>query len=483
MKYRTKIYLYIIGTSAIVLMIALSAVLYQVRKTIVGDLKSQVIAIAATAASNVDGDLVAQIKNSDDQNQSSYEQVRNYMRKVRDANRNERIHVRFIYTIYPDPSDPKKFLFGIDAEETQGDFSPPGSVDHVATEDDLKEHLTEEYSSGRFEQGQFGSWFTGYSPIYNSQGEYIGTMAVDISAEFVDQVIHRLYFYCAGALLFTLLFSLFGSWMLAHRATVALHALEDGTHEIGKGNLSYRLDIQTKDEFQTLAESMNKMCVELEEKERMKIGFAHYVSRGVLEKIMKEGPPKLGGERRKITVFFCDIRDFTKLAETLPAEEVMSLLNEYFQVMIDIVFKYNGLLDKLIGDAIMAEFGYPADDPEQERNAVLTALEMQSSLHILRSKWKQQNRPLLEMGVGIHSGEAIVGTIGSKDRMEFTAIGDTVNIASRLESATKTCNESIIVSESTFLALHNEFPHKYLGEIELKGKDQKIKAYAILPLK
>jgi adenylate cyclase len=263
-------------------------------------------------------------------------------------------------------------------------------------------------------------------------------------------------------------------------ATWVLAILNNATKEIGLGNFTIRVDIKTKDEFQNLAESFNNMCSTLEEKLQMQRSFAHYVSKSVMAKIMSGEVLNPKGERKKITVFFCDIRDFTKIAEKSPPEEVMGLLNEYFQIMLDIVFKYNGMLDKLIGDAIMAEFGYPAEDEDQETNAVLAALEMQYALHLFRTKLRAEGKPEIIIGIGIHTGEAIVGTLGSKDRFEFTAIGDTVNIASRLETATKELNESIIISETTFKGLKRSFKSKPLGSLILKGKEEPINAFAIL---
>lgn len=483
MKYRTKLYLFLIGISCSALILGLSLIVYTSHKALFKDIANQAVSISATAATNMNGDLVAQIRTPEDQSSPAYKEIRTYLRKVRDVNRNANIYVKYIYTMFPDPNNPEKFFFGVDPEENTEDFSPPGSDNPGASEDLLSHHLSEDFSSGKLTTDKWGTWLTGYAPIRNQDGEYVATLGVDISAQFVSSVMYRLYKHAAIALSVGLLFSFVGAAVLSSRLASALSKIHQAAREFGSGNLNYRLDIKTHDEFQDLAESANKMAESLQEKERMKVGFAHYVSAHVLEQITKTGAPQRGGERKKITVFFCDIRDFTKISEQLPPEEVMAILNDYFTAMLEIVFKHNGMLDKLIGDAIMAEFGYPVEDPEQERNAVLTGLEMQSALSILRAKWRKKGRPDIHIGVGIHTGEAVVGIIGSKDRVEFTAIGDTVNTASRLEQATKEFKEEIIISETTYQAIKDEFKAKPLGLIQMKGKEKPMNAYAILPLK
>lgn len=479
MKYRTKLYLFLMGISCSILLLSLALTIHHARRAVLQDIGNLAVSIAQTVAANLDGDLVSPIKTLDDEQTPAYEHVRSYLRKARDVNRSQYAYVKFIYTTHPDPNDPKTFYFGVDAEESEKDRSPAGTVNPDAPIDHLTEHVHEPYTYGRLYNDQWGTWLTGYAPVYDSQGNYVASVGVDISAAFVRQMENRLNFGALIALITCASLAALGASYLSRRATYALQTIEEATLEIGKGNFAVRTNVQTNDEFQHLAQSLNSMCVSLEEKERLKVGFAHFVSRHVMEKILAQGEPHLGGVRKKITVFFCDIRGFTAIAEKLPAEEVVAILNEYFQVMLDIVFKYNGMLDKLIGDAIMAEFGFPVDDENQEKNAVLTAIDMQKALTVLRAKWKNEGKPEIYIGVGIHTGEAVVGTLGSKERLEFTAIGDTVNIAARLEQATRQLNESIIISEETYKAVKSEFNCKPLGPLKLHGKETPINAFAV----
>ena len=202
----------------------------------------------------------------------------------------------------------------------------------------------------------------------------------------------------------------------------------------------------------------------------------------MLEKILKsDTPTNLEGERRKVTIFFSDIRSFTKISEQLAPEKVVSLLNQYFEKMIEIIFAHSGTLDKFIGDGLMVEFGAPLEDKEQERHAVRAAIHMQYELYKLAKKWLDEGYPEIIVGMGVHTGFAVVGNIGSDVRMEYTAVGDAVNVAARLEKSTKKLNKSIIISEDTYNAVkqYDEFKFEDLGEIELSGREKFIKAYAV----
>lgn len=460
---------------------SLSIVLIQSRKAIFARLQSEIIVVASGAAIGIDGEKIKQIKSEADQETPVYKEIADTLRRHRDANRRADLYVKYLYITRPDPADPTKFTFVVDPEEKKEDFSPVGQVNPGATKDLLHEHLKEPYSFGQLTQDQWGIWLTGYYPIFDSKGQYVATIGGDVSAKNVHKQLNRLMIVAIGSFTFSLFLAMFFASFLSRHASKALETLDDATVEIAKPNFDYRIELDTKDEFEDLAKAMNQMCQELQEKEKLKTGFSHYVSKHVLERIVKEkGSTKLEGEKRKITVLFADIRGFTRIAEQMPPEEVVKLLNEYFKGMLEIIFKHNGMLDKLIGDGIMAEFGAPIDDPSQERNAVNAAMEMYQQLVELRRKWKAEGKPELDIGIGIHTGDAIVGSIGTEERMEYTAIGDTVNIAARLQTLTKESHFPILVSETTFQVIKDEFPYKELGPVTLTGRDQPINVFAIL---
>jgi len=190
----------------------------------------------------------------------------------------------------------------------------------------------------------------------------------------------------------------------------------------------------------------------------------------------------LGGKKIQAAVLFSDVRSFTTLSSLLPPDKMVAQLNTYFGAMVDVILECQGTLDKFIGDAIMAEFGSPVSQgPKQDAlNAVRAALEMRSALAALRVAWQQADELPFFNGIGINYGEIVVGNIGSPKRLEFAAIGDTVNVASRIESVTKDLGSDIVISESLYTLVADEIEAVDLGEIQLKGRIGAVKLYGVI---
>jgi adenylate cyclase len=217
---------------------------------------------------------------------------------------------------------------------------------------------------------------------------------------------------------------------------------------------------------------------EQRDRRRLQQFFSPDVAREVMRH-KDEG--SLTTRRRLVTVLFSDIRGFTTLSEQLQPEQVAEMLREYLSAMTEIVFRYEGTVDKYVGDCVMALYNAPLEDPEHAVKAVRTALEFQERTLALSARWEQKLGITIRNGVGINTGEAVVGTLGSKQRLEYTAIGDTINLGARLESLTKDYTTNIIISESTYALVKDHFVTKELGDVTVKGKTQPVKIYAVLP--
>jgi len=220
-----------------------------------------------------------------------------------------------------------------------------------------------------------------------------------------------------------------------------------------------------------------------EEKEKKKIrgAFQYYLTASVINEMLKDPTKlKLGGDKKDLSVLFSDIRGFTTISEKLTPEELVSLLNEYLTVMTDIVFEYEGLLDKYMGDAIMAVYGAPLNQPDHAKRACLTALAMMDELRKLQDKWQKENRPVLDIGIGINTGEMVVGNMGSQMRFDYTVMGDMVNLGSRLEGINKEYGTNIIISEFTYNAVSDIVTCRELDWVQVKGKQKPIKIYELL---
>jgi adenylate cyclase len=217
------------------------------------------------------------------------------------------------------------------------------------------------------------------------------------------------------------------------------------------------------------------------EKRAIREAFQHYFSPQIMEAILREPERlKLGGQRREVTILFCDIRSFTGLSERLPPQELTRLLNEYFDAMTDEVFATEGIVDKYVGDALMAFWGAPIEQPDQANRAVRTAINMVGRLKQLQDKWTSEGVPgPLDAGIGINLGVATVGNLGSTRRFDYTLVGDAVNAASRIEQLNKEYRSHIIISETTKAQLTISVPVKDLGDVEVRGRARPIRVYEV----
>ena len=229
---------------------------------------------------------------------------------------------------------------------------------------------------------------------------------------------------------------------------------------------------------------VHRYIIEARNKEKVKMAMSKYMSEDVMEKVIQNiDHLGLGGKKATVTVLFSDIRGFTSMSEKMSAGQVSELLNEYFSEMEPIITKYNGIINKFIGDAIMAVFGEPIQDENHPKNAVKCGLEMLQKVQELHQKWEKEGKPLIEIGIGANTGEVFVGNIGSTKRMEYTVIGDTVNLASRLEGYNKTYQTKFLISSSTYEASQDIIDINKISDVEIRGKSHKMDIYEVLRIK
>jgi adenylate cyclase len=225
-----------------------------------------------------------------------------------------------------------------------------------------------------------------------------------------------------------------------------------------------------------------------EERERrwIKHAFAQYVPPALVDRIGKD-PEALafGGSRRTLTVMFTDIRGFTTFSERNPPEVVVATMQEYLTAMVDIIFRHRGTLDKFIGDAIMAFFGAPFDNPDHAAQACRAAVEMSEALERLNERWREEGREPLTHGIGIATGEVVVGNFGASQRFSYTVIGDHVNLAARLESLNKDypTRRHVIISDATYAQARDEVVARPIGTVNVKGKLQAVEIYELVDVK
>ena len=250
-----------------------------------------------------------------------------------------------------------------------------------------------------------------------------------------------------------------------------------------------KMTLEAALEFYSLQARNRRLVEELQQKvldqERLVKLFQKYIPERVLEELMsrRDDMPLLEAENRIITVLFADIRDFTELAEHLEPSKVVDLLNDFFSFLTACVRQHNGTVNKFIGDGMLALFGAPVSYIGNAENAVMAALDIRDGLRKFNDRNRERIGHDIEIGIGINSGEVIVGNIGSEDRMDYTAIGDTVNVAARIESLTKGHPNAILLSESSYRSVEDLIEVREWEAMPVRGKSEPIEIYEVTRLK
>ena len=266
---------------------------------------------------------------------------------------------------------------------------------------------------------------------------------------------------------------------LATLMSRALSRLNGAYKNVANDEYSHVVGVKTGDEIELLATGFNSMVDGLRERDKLRATMGKYMTQSVMDHLMR-GKVELGGETLTVTILFSDIRSFTTISEAMTAHELVELLNEYFTEMVTVVMEEGGVVDKYIGDAIMAVFGAPVSKADDARRAVRAAVRMREALVTLNARLVARGAPPLKTGIGLHTGEVIAGNIGSEARMEYTVIGDAVNLASRLESSTKELGTDVLISEDTQALIGDEFVTKKVREITVKGRTKPVMVYEVL---
>ena len=268
----------------------------------------------------------------------------------------------------------------------------------------------------------------------------------------------------------------------ARRISSPINTLVQACRAVAHGDLEHQVNVKAKDETGVLAHNFNQMIEGLKERDKIRDTFGRYMTQQVSDAILK-GDVKLGGETRELTMLMSDIRGFTTLSETMTPEDLVAFLNRYFTEMIECVMAHDGVVDKFMGDAILVVYGAPVTDPEHPMKAVLTALDMRQKLVKFNEELISEGHVPIRIGIGVNTGEAVTGNIGSEVRMEYTVIGDTVNATQRTEDLTKEFKTDILVSDSTMARLDGRF---ILGEphhITLRGRSAESLIYPVIGLR
>ncbi|MDR2629663.1 MAG: adenylate/guanylate cyclase domain-containing protein [Spirochaetaceae bacterium] len=266
---------------------------------------------------------------------------------------------------------------------------------------------------------------------------------------------------------------------------------------IGSTDLSARVEVEYRDETGQLAHTFNLMIAELEKaydqikryafdavlsrkkEQRIRQIFQKYVPKDLIDKFFAAPEAMLVGDNRVLAVLFSDIRSFTTISEGMAPEDLVNSLNRYFSGQVDIIMNRNGIVDKYIGDAIMAFWGAPVKHDDDALQSVLSGLDMIDALRVFNEAQRKEGKPEFHIGIGINYGLVTVGNIGSERKMDYTVIGDMVNLASRMEGLTKPYHQEILISDSIYGEIKGQLPTRLLDTVAVKGKTRGVKIYTV----
>lgn len=308
----------------------------------------------------------------------------------------------------------------------------------------------------------------------------------------VNQIMQRTIVILAAAIVIGVVLILLFARYLTNPLTKVVATMEN---IISTSDLSNRVQVEYHDEIGKLAHTFNLMVGELEraynqiksyafkavlaQKREYKIRniFQKFVPVEVIDQFFRNPEAMLVGENRVLSILFSDIRSFTSISENMAPDDLVTSLNRYFSVMVDIIMERKGVIDKYIGDAIMAFFGAPVKHEDDALQSVLAGIEMNEALQDFNSHQARLGKPEFKIGVGINYGVVTVGNIGTEKKMDYTIIGDMVNLASRLEGLTKTYQQSLLISESLQLKVNEQISSRLIDSVAVKGKTQGVKIY------
>jgi len=449
--------------SLITLFIMSSYILNSLKKELAITLHSAVISIDAETHKN--------IKNKNDENLENFKQIYNYLIKYRKIN----IDIYYIYTLRM--NEKGKIYFVVDATDDIKNRSHVGDIIDNPPDGMLKAF------SGKYEifvdekiyTDKWGTWLTGYAPFYDKNKNFEGVLAIDISVAKIRQYqFYNLIIIVIVTLIVTII-SVIISIILSKRITKPLVIITDDMLNIQKFKINSDLTLKSK------IFEIRKIIIALGNMKKSLRSFKKYVPAEIVSELVVENKEAiLGAEKKQISIFFSDIENFTKISEQIKPELLSKVLGFYLSSLTKVILKSNGIVDKFIGDSIMAIWGAPKEIKNHQLNACLAAIACIKINKKINIKLKELNIPEFNTRIGINSGEAIIGNMGYSERLSYTAIGDNVNLASRLESLNKYYKTNILISESVYEQVKDVIQTRFIDLVAVKGKNKEIKIYEVI---
>ena len=326
----------------------------------------------------------------------------------------------------------------------------------------------------------WGTVLSGYAPIRDATGTAIAIVGIDVRAARLAAIRRDVALLVIGVLAVAIIAMIVLAVLVGRNVRKPLARIVAATNAISRGQLHVRAGMERTDEFGVVGRHFDSMASGLEERDFIKTTFGQYVAPELVQRMIAGRSEALHGQRRHAAVMFVDVRGFTTLSESLAPEEVVSLLNDYLDLMTEVITKHHGRIDKFIGDAIMADWGTLDDAGEPEKASAAAGLAMLRAVAAWSAERVARGAQAIEVGLAIHAGPVVAGSIGSARKLEYTVIGDTVNVASRLEGLCKVFGAKFVASGSFVASAGLEGRARWLDRVTLRGRQVPTDVYEIL---
>ena len=429
--------------------------------------------IARTGAYLIDPDLHMVVQRTLTQETSAYLRVRQALSIVQDENRIETP----VYTLtdYDAEKRQARFMVTSRGPGVPGEPYPlvPALLEPLgrAFHDNVATHTAVYHN-------QSGTWITAFAPIRNGPGPPIAVLDVDYPVTVYLVRLAAVRNTIVGASLLGALAALILGVIVARRVAGPITALTETAARVQAGDLSVALPVRSRDEVGRLTRAFNEMIEGLRQRDFIRSTFGRYVSPEVAQALLASPEAqRLGGEKREVTVLMSDLRGYTRFAELGDAQDVMAVLNEVLGRMTDVIIAHGGTINEFIGDAIFAIFGAPLAHPDHAERAAAAAIAMQRAMADVNEAHAQRGLPRFEMGVGINTGEAVVGNIGSEQRAKYAVVGAAVNLAARVEGCT--VGGQIFLSPHTYARVRDLVEVGEPFPVEVKGVAEPLLLYEL----
>ncbi|MEB3360718.1 MAG: adenylate/guanylate cyclase domain-containing protein [Synechococcaceae cyanobacterium] len=397
--------------------------------------------------------------------------------------------IKSIYMMRP-TNEPTRLRFVVDYERN-GVIGKPGDIYDASNVPMLLKGFDRPVVEQEPVRDSFGNTLSAYAPVETLSGRSIAVLGVDVDASRLTELKNSVLLNTAIAFGIALLLLALVAFIVARNLRSPLTRIIEAAATISQGDLSTRIGLERKDELGIMSQQFDKMADQLQDRDFIRETFGRYLSSSIAAEVLNHrNGITLGGEERVVTVLFADLRGYSSISEQMSPAQVVTMLNQYLGAMNTIIDQHHGNVIEFLGDSIFAVFGAPNYQIDHAEQGMRCALEMLDRLHKLNESWREsglacrwQDSGIDEITcrIGLHCGKVIAGNIGSQTRLKYSVIGDTVNVASRLERLNKQYESCLLISRDIYIQLPRDLMLDLVdrGAVNVKGRDQSVQVYSL----